>query len=315
MIDGWVDTIAHAEPPFLVLALLLAGFGFYIGFVSLHRYRLIEDVPTAKVRSAHQGYVELIGSAVMMEGEPIVAPLSQTQCCWYRYSIEERSGKNWQTRDSGVSDNLFVLRDETGDCVVDPEGAEIDTVHSQSWFSSGYDSLAGGRHMRSHDRSRHASTGLFAGLNIQLGVGDYRYSEKVILDGDPLYAIGWFRSLDDSDRAESEDLVTREILRQWKQYPQTLLERFDKDRDGSIDQEEWEHARRAARARAREELAGSASQSPVHTLGKPPKRHFIISNRTQDALVNRFKWRAMLGFGGFFLGGAAATLMISTRFL
>ena len=315
MIDSWIHAIAHASPPFLVLAVVACGFGLYIGFVSLHRYRLIEDVPTAKIRSAHQGYVELIGQAVMMEGEPIVAPLSQTQCCWYSFRIERRSGKHWNTVESGTSDNLFVLRDDTGDCVVDPEGAEIDTVHSQSWFGSGYDAIPGGRHVRSYDGSRHASAGLFSNLTLQLGVGDHRYSEKVILDGDPLYAIGWFRTLDDSHRAETEDVLTREILRQWKRQPKTLLERFDQDRDGQVDQGEWEHARRAASARAREELAGAASNSHAHTLSRPSKRQFIISNRMQDALVSRFKWRATLGFTGFFLGGAASTLMIATQFL
>lgn len=317
MIDAWIHAIAHASPPFLVIALLAAGFGLYIGFVSLQRYRLIEDVPTAKVRSAHQGYVELIGKAMMMEGEPIVAPLTQTQCCWYKFSIEERNDKHWSTVRSGSSDGLFLLRDETGDCVIDPEGAEVDTVHRQSWFASGFDSLGGPRHLRSYDRAVHRSAGLFGGLKIglQVGAGDYRYTEQVILDGDPVYAIGWFRSIDDSDRAETEDLLTREILREWKKQPHTLAERFDRDRDGEITQEEWEKARRAARAQAREELSQHARNSHVHTLVKPARRQFIVSNRDQDALVRRYKWRAALGFGGFFFGGGAATLMITTQYL
>lgn len=317
MVDGWIHAIAHASPPFLVMALVAAGFGLFIGFVSLHRYRLIEDVPTAKVRSAHQGYVELIGNAVMMGGEPIVAPLTQTQCCWYKFRVEERSDKHWSTLRSGISDGLFLLRDETGDCVIDPEGAEVDTVHSQSWFASGFDSLGAPRHLRSYDRSVHRSAGVFGNVKagLQLGVGEYRYTEQVILDGDPVYAIGWFRSIDDSDRAETEDLLTREILREWKKQPHTLSERFDRDRDGEISQEEWERARRAARSQAREELAQHARNSRVHTLGKPSKRQFILSNREQGALVNRYKWRAALGFTGFFLGGAASTLMITTQYL
>jgi len=313
---GWLDSIAHASPPFLVFALVAAGFGFYLGFASLRRYRLIEDVPTAKVRSAHQGYVELIGSAEMMDGEPIVAPLSNTQCCWYSFSIEEKSGKNWRTVERGTSDGLFVLRDDTGECLIDPEGAEVDTVHAKSWFGNG-GGIGGGVHMRSHDGSAHAAGGLLSGFNLKIsvGIGQYRYSEKVILDGDPLYAIGWFKSLDDSDRAESEDLLTREILRQWKQNPETLRERFDHDRDGSIDIEEWEEARRAARQLAREQLAErGAKHTHAHTLSKPARRQFIIANRHQEAIVSRYKWRAIGGFVAFFLGGSATTLMVTTQF-
>lgn len=314
---GWIDSIAHASPPFLIFALVATGLGFYLGFASLRRYRLIEDVPTAKVRSAHQGYVELIGEAVMMEGEPIVAPLSQTQCCWYSYRVEERSGKNWNTVDRGVSDGLFLLRDETGDCLIDPEGADVDTVHSKVWSGDGHSLLGGGVHRRSVDGRAHRSKGLLGGINvgIELGFGNYRYSEKVILHGDPIYAIGWFRSVSHHDHADTEDHVVREILREWKQNPETLRERFDHDRDGTINLEEWEEAREAARQLAREQLAEHRpTHEHVHTLVKPARRQFIISNREEDVLVSRYKWRAAGGFVAFFIGGAAATLMITTQF-
>jgi len=317
MLPGWIDSIAHASPPFLVFALVATLFGFYLGFSSLRRYRLIEDVPTAKVRSAHQGYVELVGDAVMMDGEPIVAPLSQTQCCWYSYRVEERSGKNWHVVDRGVSDGLFVLRDDTGDCVIDPEGASIDTVHAKVWSGDGHSLVGGGVHQRSSDGSAHRSKGLLTGLNvgIDLGVGSYRYSEKVILHGDPIYAIGWFRSLDNGDHADTEDHLVREILRQWKQHPETLRERFDHDRNDTIDIEEWEEARQAARQLAREQLAEQrTSHEHVHTLVKPANRQFIVSNREQDVLVSRYKWRAVGGFVTFFIGGSFATIMLTTQF-
>lgn len=40
--------------------------------------RLIQNIPTARIRSAPQGYIELIGQAGMMEGLVIFSPLSQT---------------------------------------------------------------------------------------------------------------------------------------------------------------------------------------------------------------------------------------------
>ena len=65
---------------------------------------------------------------------------------------------------------------------------------------------------------------------------------------------------------------------------------------------------------------GSSASVPfrwAELLGELPTDCSLESfeRRMEDALVSRFKWRAGLGFAGFFLGGAAATLMITTRFL
>ena len=316
--EAWIHELAQASPVVLVFALVGFGFGLYLGFTGLHRYRLIEDVPTAKVHSAHQGYVELIGRAVMMDGEPIVAPLSQLQCCWYQFSVQRRSGKTWNTVNSGSSDSLFLLRDETGDCVIDPEGAKVDTVHSRSWYGSSEYTSIPHLHARFDElgRSTDVASGLLGGAmrSIHFGSGHYRFQERVILDNDPLYAIGWFKSLDDSDRAENERVLTREILREWKRNP-ALLKQFDHDGDGSIDTDEWEQVRHAARKEVREQLAEAASHTHVHTLSKPAGRHFLLSNRDQDAVVRRYKWRAAIGFSLFFIGGGVSTLMITTQFL
>ena len=60
------------------IGLLIAAIvGFLISFITLHRKRIIEDTPTSKIRSAAQGYVELIGYGQLMEGQPIVAPLTE----------------------------------------------------------------------------------------------------------------------------------------------------------------------------------------------------------------------------------------------
>ena len=56
-----------------------------IAYATLARKRLIEDTPTSRIRSAPQGFVELAGVAGVFEGEPIIAPLTQRPCCWYRY--------------------------------------------------------------------------------------------------------------------------------------------------------------------------------------------------------------------------------------
>ncbi len=84
----------------LIAAAAVAG--FYFAFRFLRRARIIRDTPTSKIRSAAQGYLELEGRGELMEGEPIVAPLTGQTCTWYRYKVEKRevrysNGKQWHT--------------------------------------------------------------------------------------------------------------------------------------------------------------------------------------------------------------------------
>ena len=94
---------------------------FLISFITLHRKRIIEDTPTSKIRSAAQGYVELVGYGQLMDGQPIVAPpLTGTICTWYDYSVDEH-----QTSPVNVAigspiksehqrQNCFLIKDDTG---------------------------------------------------------------------------------------------------------------------------------------------------------------------------------------------------------
>lgn len=316
--DAWLERLAHAPDPLLWLLGVLALVALYFGFSGLRRTRLIEDVPTARVRSAHQGYVELIGTAHNLGGEPIVAPLSQTPCCWYSYRVERRQGSSWHRVQSGTSDGIFLLRDATGDCVIDPEGAEVTSRHRRSWSGDG--SSWGGHpvHARLPSLGRTADMvvkvggGLLEALGS--GVGSHRYTESVILEGDQLYAIGQFRTLAAGVQEHSLHELTGIILRDWKRDPAALHRRFDANGDGRIDAEEWERARSAARAEALREQGESLQHEPTHTLGRPPgRRHFLLSNLEEFGLLRRYRWRMRLGFLGFGVLGAAAALMLSTR--
>lgn len=300
MPGDWLASIQDWPTGLLIFIGLIGAVALFVGFTSLRRVRLIEDVPTARVRSAPQGYVELHGAAGVLPGEPIIAPLTQTQCCWFSFRVERQAERGWRTLQSGTSDGLFLLRDETGECVIDPDGAEIDSVHSRSWFGDGSSMGIGGMHRL----ERKFGVGLKVATRILDHAGAMsgdrvRYTERLILDGDPLYAIGEFHSVDDSDFAESERLRAGEILREWKTRPETLRERFDHDRDGSIDQHEWEHAREVAARQAKEELAPTRRDTHVHLLRKPADRLFLIANRDQPTLIRRLRLQANLGLGGF----------------
>ncbi len=261
-------------------AAIVAAIGcFAFAFLVLHRARLIENTPTSRIRSAAQGYVELRGFARLLPGPPILSPLSGARCCWWKYSVQKqetqwRNGRRttrWRTVASGTSDELFMLADETGDCVVDPEGADIHPSLKRQW------------------RGTSPRPGFIPDKTPWLQLGDYRYSEQLLGIGDPLYAIGWFRT-----QAAQRDLnvaadVTA-LLREWKADRTSLLARFDADGDGHIDLQEWETARRAALEQVRKEHLEHALSPDIHVLCRPgDRRPYILSTLSQEQLARRYR--------------------------
>lgn len=312
---GLLDRLAHAPDSVLAIVALIALYALYQGFAGLIRARRIEDVPTARVRSAHQGYVELVGTAHSLDGEPIVAPLSNTLCCWYSYRVERSHGNNWRAVDSGTSDGIFTLRDPTGECIIDPEGAEVTTRHRRRWSGDGGFADGHGVHARLAPLGGTADVVVKLGGKVfgAMGSGSYRYTERVILDGDPLYAIGQFHSLGNADRGVSIKDLTGAILRDWKRRPDTLLARFDTDRDGVLDVGEWDGARAVAEREAVQQV-GHQQQCSLHTLRRPTdRRHFLLSNLEEFGLLRRYRWRMWYGLVGFILLSTLCAWMLSTR--
>jgi hypothetical protein len=294
---------------------LAALAGLITTFITFHRARLIEDTPTAKIRSAPQGYVELIGEADMMRGEPVLAPLSSTPCCWWKYRVEKKSDKGWRTQRTGVSDSLFLLRDGTGECIIDPEGASVNASERQVWYGPNPTPFAGPDRGLGTTHSRFHLLGMAISVNTTFE-GDYRYTEEMILPGDPLYAIGLFSSLGELDRKAMRDERIRDRLRQWKTDHAELLARFDRNRDGRIDTQEWEAARRAAqREVTREQM--QEDQQPLHTLSSAgsTRRPLLISTKEEFALVRRYRLISFFSLFGFIALGTGAAWMVTVRLL
>ena len=139
-------SVSQTDPKFIgvVVTTLVAGAAFsaYQAWRNLCVVRLIEDTPAAKIRSAPQGYVEIVGIGRMMDGPPIIAKVSGLPCVWYRYKIEElasssnqRNQQQWKVIDKGESTETFWLADDTGRIVIDPEGAEVSPRYKDTWKS------------------------------------------------------------------------------------------------------------------------------------------------------------------------------------
>ena len=60
-------------------------------------------------------------------------------CTWWRYKIEERRSHGAIARlvprsESGTSTEPFLLDDGTGQCLIDPRGAEVFPGASDVWY-------------------------------------------------------------------------------------------------------------------------------------------------------------------------------------
>ncbi len=294
---------------------LLAFYGLFHFFT---RARLIEDTPTAKIRSASQGYTELNGIADPLPGTPVVAPLSQQPCIWYRYKVEEhqarthsfgtRRGNRWPTVEKGTSDSLFRLADETGECVVDPEGAEVTPALHQVWYGDSH--YPGGAPHSSRDGGWMARFG----VGLSVGMGRYRYTEERIMPATDLYVIGQFRTLGTGGGGD-RDADVAAVLRVWKRDQAELLQRFDTDGDGKIDLAEWDAARQAAEAVVDESLRKRQQGAPVNVLADPSvsRRPFIISVESQREMARRLRLLAGGSLAGFLACGTVAVWALGVR--
>lgn len=281
IVDTWSGLSASAFH-WLSAGLLVLALGLLIrGSMWLRRARCIDHTPTSRVRSAAQGYVELEGLARLLPGPLIVSPLTGTRCCWWSYRVEHREtvyrngrrSSQWSTLDVGTSDDLFLLADTTGECIIDPEGAKVVPSLRRRWCGSSR------RPHRVPPRSPWFS------------FGSYRYTERLIRYGDPLYAIGWFRSQGAEQSFRSDREVT-ELLAEWKRDQGLLLEHFDRNADGRIDLEEWQQVRKAASLEVRKAQIERAVQPDLHVLCRPrDRRPYLLSTDSQAALIRNARWR------------------------
>ena len=119
----WNDTALYS-----LIGMGIGCFMFWRGFKLFHQKKLIENIPTSKVRSMAVGLVELSGKAQAAK-ELLTSPFSMASCVYFQYRVQEQrsSGKNsyWATVASYQSPQLFYLEDETGRVLAYPQGAEL----------------------------------------------------------------------------------------------------------------------------------------------------------------------------------------------
>lgn len=234
----------------IVVTPIVACFSLGAWLMLQRRYRLSADMPTSTIAAAVQGYVELKGVAAAHPSAPLYSPMRALPCVWYHYHVQEKNGDKWQTVRRDTSDATFLLRDGTGECIIDPDHAEIMSQHT----------------------------------DVKL-IGDIRQTENLLLAGDRLYALGQFETLNpvETHLDSREDIGN--MLAEWKRDKKTLMTRFDLNKDGEIDEREWQLARAQAKREVAKQHRELRAQPGFHLLHKPKGgRHFLITNKDQEKI-------------------------------
>ena len=282
----------------LAWGLALAAVAGLVHF--MQRLRFIEDTPQSLIRSAAQGYVELRGTAKLMPGPAIIAPLTRVSCVWWHYRIEQRvsSGRNnrWQTLRNETSGELFLIEDDTGACVVDPDHADVYPSESQTWYGNSPMPEGG------------------PGLGIMSLGAQYRYVERRMHDNDPLYALGFFHTQGPVTMGDIDEEVRQQLL-EWKRDQVWLKQHFDTNHDGVVDQQEWEAAQQEARRLVMEREREAMGRPPVSMLSHPKDdRPFILSTLPQRKLETRLRLYLAGCLLLFFCAGGYASYLLEVRF-
>lgn len=240
--------------------LLPIGICFSLFATLFNYWRLLKitEAPTSTIAAAAQGYIELSGMA--STSKPFKTPYQGIPCVWYRawvYAnrLNEDGKRETQLLEYTESDHIFQLRDDSGSCQVNPKGAEIIYVEKRTSFKN-----------------------------------DHRYVEEYLPVSKPLYLLGYLDTRHNFGLEEAIKRDTGTMLSAWKTNPVKMLMRFDLNRDGKVDMQEWELARAEARSEVERQHLMKAHHGSF-TLAKPADgKLYLISALSPQILRNRYQY-------------------------
>jgi len=265
---------------------------------ALARARVIEDLPTATIRGATQGRVELKARAAPAQRS--TAPLSGEPCDLYHLVVERRFGthksNSWRrVAEVWSVEDWLELEDGTGACLLALSEASLETRHSTR------------REFDPH-RPPGAEPSLpatvQAAVDAAIAAGDrVVITERRIPPGSDLYAIGLFRSVP-SDATPFDDTWMDRVGRQGaaaSAYARMLAEaalQATAERRAAL-AESWSvRMRRIEGIGSDSALTGTVM---VHTLRRDdrPGRSFplILSDDAEPAVVRSSRREALMLFG------------------
>ncbi len=273
----------------------IAGIGiFFWGFSRFRRKRLIENIPTSKVRSLAMGMVELSGKA--KPSAMLISPFSETKCVFYQYDIQEyrRSGKSskWVTIASGNSFSCpFYLDDGTGSVLIFPSGSEI-TLPMDYSFETGLTRAIPENIIAFMEKNN-------ISYKSWIFTRHLRFREWFLEPEETVYVLGCAKKIEVPQKDIKNELMRRiDALKD----DQKKMQELDTNKDGRISNEEWDTA--VAKIE-KEMLSGAVSNFSTENCADvcigagETDKIFIIADRSEKELLKNLESQSFLGiFGG-----------------
>jgi hypothetical protein len=171
--DAWL--------PVTAIASLASGpFMFLRGFRTLRIRQLIQNTPTARIRSMAMGLVEVYGS--VSPRSQVVAPFSGRPCAYWELDVSVRGRRrgSWSVVHRDASGHPLYLRDTTGVALLYPHGATCKINFGVEEECSG---LMLPELYSQYLSQQHVGMGLWR-------LGQLRFRERVLEEGQRVYVLG-----------------------------------------------------------------------------------------------------------------------------
>lgn len=272
------------------IAIFLFFFGiwlFYKGFKALKKKRLIEDIPTSKVRGLAMGLVELYGKIKGITNSK--SPFTNTKCVMYSCLIEEykKKGKSsaWVTilREDNLI-NPFFLEDQTGKIMVMPKGAAL-IWPSDYEFKTGIGKTIPDKIVNFMDMNNVSYKSWFLSKKL-------RFREWYITQDEPIFVLGTAKRINDQTVDNKNELINR--IRELKKDSERMKE-VDLNKDKIISDDEWTRAvEKIGRELLEEKLASKEEKEENVIISKgDADSTLIISDYSQRDLISKISSNAV----------------------
>jgi hypothetical protein len=182
-----------------IAAMIGAGHFFYKGYSAMQSKKLIETTPTTDIRKLSEGFAEVQGKAVLKD-KLLKAPFSGKECIGYKCEVDVQKSdidddhhveEYWVTKNKEVKVSSFYMKDESGEALINPEGATLD-------FSSKY-SVSSGRKVEPPEHIVKYLNEKSIGYKGLLGYKIMRFNVYRIDKDDKLYIAGFASKINDKN--------------------------------------------------------------------------------------------------------------------
>ncbi len=167
-------------PLFAGLALVVGPVLFLRSFRDLRTQRLIQNTPTARIRSMPMGLVEIQGE--VLPRSVLAAPFSGKPCAYWEVDISTHTRRGqWNVVHRGHSGHPFYIQDDTGTAMIMPEGAD-------TRINFGVEEECAGLSLPDCYSSYMRDQKL--GLHAFWQLSSMRFRERVLEEGQHVYVLG-----------------------------------------------------------------------------------------------------------------------------